>query len=84
MNRPEMLKACTVAEARNEIKENLNVLEYIGRMMANGLVGKMNPICESAVNQIMAEYVIQQEYLRDRELNNWEWDKKIIDFSKIV
>lgn len=82
MNRPEMLQSHTVGETRNEIKRNLNALEYIGRMMANGLVGEMNPICESAVNQIMAEYVIQQEYLRDRELNNWGWDKEIIDFSK--
>ena len=82
MNRPELLRAGTGGEVRKEIKENLKALEYIGWMLANGYADSVVPKYESSINQIMAEYVIQAEYLRDREANNWGWDKKLVDFSK--
>lgn len=37
---------------------------------------------EWAINQMMAEIIVQQENIRERERNNWGWDKETIDFSK--
>ena len=82
MERPRYLQGCTVGDIREEVKENLKALEYIGWMLANGFADSVVPEYESTINQIMTEYVIQAEYLRDREANNWGWDKNLVDFSK--
>lgn len=36
---------------------------------------------EWVINQTMAELVIQQEYIREREKANWGWSRKVVDFS---
>lgn len=37
---------------------------------------------ESIINQVMAEILVQQEYIREREKANWGWDRESVDFSK--
>ena len=83
MKRPEFLRSCTVGEVRKEVKQNLKSLEHTGWIMANGFAD-VPPEYERWINVLMSEFVIQQEYLRDREANNWGWDKKTVDFSKTV
>lgn len=70
-------------EFLGELKNNIRALNYIGWCLANGFIDAETLKYESAINQVMTEYVIQAEYLRDREANNWGWDRKIIDFSKV-
>ena len=82
MNRPEMLRAITVGDVRKEIRDNLKSLVWIGQMMSNGFLDEARGDLETYLNRVMTEYVIQQEYLREREAANWGWSKDVVDFSK--
>lgn len=85
MERPRYLQGCTVGEIRKEVKKNLMSLRHTGWMLANGFVSVDSPVTpelETFLNKTMTEYVIQAEYLRDREANNWGWDRNVVDFSK--
>ena len=82
MERPRYLQECTVVGIREEVKNNVRALKYIGWCMANGFISPETLKYESIINQIMAEYVCHAEYLRDREANNWGWDRNVVDFSK--
>ena len=84
MRRPEYLKSCTVGDIRKEIRNNLDALDRTGWMLSNNFIGIDSPCSdyETFINKAMTEFIIQAEYLRDREANNWGYDKKLVDFSK--
>ena len=36
---------------------------------------------ETYINRAITELLIQQEYIREREKENWGWDRDVADFS---
>lgn len=83
MNRPEFLYTITVKETRQKYRDNIKDLDMIFELALNGALEVSKEIAgESVINRMMAELVIQQEYIREREKANWGWDKETIDFSK--
>lgn len=83
MERPEMLYTITVGQTRQKYRDNIKSLDNI---LALALCGSLEEIKEIAgewvINQVMTEMIIQQEYIRERERNNWGWDRGAVDFSK--
>lgn len=83
MNRPEFLYTITVKETRQKYRDNIKDLDIIFELASNGALEVSKEIAgESVINRMMAELVIQQEYIREREKANWGWDKETVDFSK--
>ena len=83
MERPEMLYTITVGQTRQKYRDNIKSLDNI---LALALCGSLEEIKEIAgewvINQAMAEMIIQQEYVREREKANWVWDRGVLEFSK--
>lgn len=83
MNRPEFLYTITVKETRQKYRENIKDLDMIFELALSGVLEVSKEIAgESVINRMMAELVIQQEYIREREKANWGWDRGDMDFSK--
>lgn len=83
MKKPESLNTITVAQTREKYRNNQKSLDNMMYLVATGIYEEIKGIAgESIINQVMAEILVQQEYIREREKANWGWDKESIDFSK--
>lgn len=83
MKKPEFLNTVTIGQTRQKYKDNVKALDNILLLVATGILEETNEVAgEWVINQVMAELVIQQEYIREREKANWGWDREITDFSK--
>lgn len=83
MNRPEFLNTVTVGQTRQKYRDNVKALDNIFLLVSTGSLEEIKEITgEWAINQAMAEMIIQQEYIREREKANWGWDRGVVDFSK--
>lgn len=83
MKKPESLNTITAAQTREKYRNNQKSLDNMMYLVATGIYEEIKGIAgESIINQVMAEILVQQEYIREREKANWGWDKESIDFSK--
>lgn len=83
MERPEMLYTITVGQTRQKYRDNIKALDNILSLTMRGSLEEIKEIAgEWAINRAMAEMIIQQEYIREREKTNWGWDRGVVDFSK--
>lgn len=83
MKKPEMLNTVTVGETRQKYRDNVKALDNILLLVSTGLLEETKEVAgEWVINQVMADLIIQQEYIRERERANWGWSKDIVDFSK--
>ena len=83
MERPEMLYTITVGQTRQKYRDNIKALDNISLLVSTGSLEEIKEIAgEWVINQVMTEMIIQQEYIREREKDNWGWDRDIVDFSK--
>lgn len=83
MKRPEFLNTVTIGQTRQKYKDNVKALDNILLLVSTGILEEAKEVAgEWVINQVMAELVIQQEYIREREKANWGWDREITDFSK--
>ncbi len=82
MKKPETLNTVTVGETRQKYRDNVKALDNILLLVSTGILEEAKEVAgEWAINQMMAELVIQQEYIREREKANWGWSRKVVDFS---
>lgn len=82
MKKPETLNTVTVGETRQKYKDNIKALDNILLLVSTGILEEAKEVAgEWFINQTMAELVIQQEYIREREKANWGWSRKVVDFS---
>lgn len=83
MERPEMLYTITVGQTRQKYRDNIKALDNILSLTMCGSLEEIKEISgEWVINRVMAEMIIQQEYIREREKTNWGWDRGVVDFSK--
>ena len=83
MERPEMLYTITVGQTRQKYRDNKKALDNILSLTMCGSLEEIKEIAgEWVINRVMAEMIIQQEYIREREKTNWGWDRGVVDFSK--
>lgn len=83
MERPEMLYTITVGQTRQKYRDNIKALDNILSLTMCGSLEEIEEIAgEWVINRVMAEMIIQQEYIREREKTNWGWDRGVVDFSK--
>mgnify|MGYP000814189976 FL=1 len=83
MNRPEFLNTVTVGQTRQKYRDNVKALDNIFLLVSTGSFEEIKEIAgEWVINRVMAEMIIQQEYIREREKTNWGWDRGVVDFSK--
>jgi hypothetical protein len=82
MKKPETLNTVTVGETRQKYRDNVKALDNILLLVSTGILEEAKEVAgEWVINQTMAELVIQQEYIREREKANWGWSRKVVDFS---
>ena len=82
MKKPETLNTVTVGETRQKYRDNVKALDNILLLVSTGILEEAKEVAgEWVINQMMAELVIQQEYIREREKSNWGWSRKVVDFS---
>ena len=73
MERPEMLYTITVGQTRQKYRDNIKALDNISLLVSTGSLEEIKEIAgEWVINQVMAEMIIQQEYIREREKDNWD------------
>lgn len=83
MERPEYLKATTIKETRERYRKNQKIFNRAVLLITTGIFAEIcTPQKESIVNQVYTEIIQQQEYIRERENDNWGWKKNQHDFSK--
>lgn len=83
MNRPEFLNAVTIGQTRQKYRDNVKALDNIFLLVSTGSLEEIKEIAgEWVINQVMTEMIIQQEYIRERERDNWGWNRGVVDFSK--
>lgn len=83
MKKPESLNTVTVAQTREIFRNNQKSLGNMMYLVTTGVYEEVKGIAgESIINQVMAEILVQQEYIREREKANWGWDRESVDFSK--
>lgn len=83
MKKPDFLNTVTIGQTRQKYKDNVKALDNILLLVSTGILEETKEVAgEWVINQVMAELVIQQEYIREREKANWGWDREITDFSK--
>lgn len=81
--RPEFLNTVTVGDTRRKYRENQKSLDNMMNLVATGIYEEIKGISgESIINQMMTEILVQQEYIREREISNWGWNRDIVDFRK--
>lgn len=72
MERPEMLYTITVGQTRQKYRDNIKALDNISLLVSTGSLEEIKEIAgEWVINQVMTEMIIQQEYIREREKDNW-------------
>lgn len=82
MRKPETLNTVTVGETRQKYKDNVKALDNILLLVSTGLLEETKEVAgEWVINQVMADLIIQQEYIRERERANWGWSREVVDFS---
>lgn len=82
MKKPETLNTVTAGETRQKYRDNVKALDNILLLVSTGILEEAKEVAgEWVINQTMAELVIQQEYIREREKANWGWSRKVVDFS---
>ena len=82
MKKPETFNTVTVGETRQKYRDNVKALDNILLLVSTGILEEAKEVAgEWVINQTMAELVIQQEYIREREKANWGWSRKVVDFS---
>jgi len=82
MKKPETLNTVTVGETRQKYRDNVKALDNILLLVSTGILEEAKEVAgEWVINQTIAELVIQQEYIREREKANWGWSRKVVDFS---
>lgn len=82
MKKPETLNTVTVGETRQKYRDNVKALDNVLLLVSTGILEEAKEVAgEWVINQMMAELVIQQEYIREREKANWGWSRKVVDFS---
>lgn len=73
MNRPEFLNTVTIGQTRQKYRDNVKALDNIFLLVSTGSLEEIKEIAgEWVINQAMAEMIIQQEYIREREKANWK------------
>lgn len=83
MNRPEFLNTVTIGQTRQKYRDNVKALDNIFLLVSTGSLEEIKEIAgEWVINQVMTEMIIQQEYIRERERDNWGWNRGVVDFSK--
>lgn len=83
MSRPEFLNTVTIGQTRQKYRDNVKALDNILPLVSTGILEEAKEVAgEWVINQMMAELVNQQEYIREREKANWGWDRGDVDFSK--
>lgn len=83
VERPEMLYTITVGQTRQKYRDNIKALDNISLLVSTGSLEEIKEIAgEWVINQVMTEMIIQQEYIREREKDNWGLDRGVVDFSK--
>lgn len=83
MKKPESLNTVTVAQTREKFRNNQKSLGNMMYLVTTVVYEEVKGIAgESIINQVMAEILVQQEYIREREKANWGWDRESVDFSK--
>ena len=83
MKKPETLNTISVGETREKYRKNQAGLENIVLLVMTGCFEECKQVSsESIMNLYVANLVIQQEYIREREKANWGWGKEVVDFSK--
>lgn len=83
MNRPEFLNAVTIGQTRQKYRDNVKALDNIFLLVSTGSLEEIKEIAgEWVINQVMTEMIIQQEYIRECERDNWGWNRGVVDFSK--
>ena len=77
-----MSKAITIAEIRKQYRRNQKILNRIVLLtQTNSLPDIHNIGDEWVINQMLTDLLIEQEYIRKRERENWGWHKEVYDFS---
>lgn len=72
MKRPEFLITVTIGETREEYRKNAKALDNTMKLVMTGVWEESKSIAgESALNRGLTELIIQQEYIREREKENW-------------
>ena len=72
MKRPEFLITVTIGETREQYRENNKALDNTMKLVMTGVWEELKSIAgESALNRGLTELIIQQEYIREREKENW-------------
>lgn len=83
MERPEFLNTVTIGDTRRKYRENQKSLDNMMRLVSSGIIQEaFNADNEWVFNQVMAEIILQQEYIRERERANCGWNRGVVDFSK--
>lgn len=83
MERPEFLNTVTIGDTRRKYRENQKSLDNMMRLVSSGIIQEaFNADNEWVFNQVMTETILQQEYIRERERDNWGWNRGVADFSK--
>ena len=82
MKKPETLNTVTVGETRQKYRDNVKALDNILLLGSTGILEEAKGVAgEWVMNQTMAELVIQQEYIREREKANWGWSREGVECS---
>lgn len=77
-----MSKAITIAEIRKQYRRNQKSLNRIVLLtQTNSLPDIHNIGGEWVINQMFTDLLIEQEYIRKRERENWGGRKEVYDFS---
>ena len=72
MKRPEFLITVTIGETREQYRENNKALDNTMKLVMTGVWEETKSIAgEAALNRGLTELIIQQEYIREREKENW-------------
>ena len=69
MKKPESLNTITVAQTREKYRNNQKSLDNMMYLVATGIYEEIKGVAgESIINQVMTEILVQQEYIREREI----------------
>lgn len=72
MERPESLLAVTIADYKEVYEVNKRILNSIAMLVVtNSFIDLPNNYYESVLNYLFTELILQQEYIRECEAENW-------------
>lgn len=83
MKKSEFLNTVTIGQTRQKYRDNAKALDNFSLLVSTGSLEEIKEIAgETYINRAITELLIQQEYIREREKDNWGWDRGVADFSK--